>query len=226
MLQYLFPYRCILCLAPGDGQDLCPPCRAELPWLGTACPRCAAPLTTKDIPCGRCLRRPPPQAATIAAFEYAFPVDRLLLHLKFSNGLVAGRVLGELLAQHLKQCGSGSGIREPDAIVPVPLHPRRLRERGFNQALELAVPVSKALGIRLMPTGCRRVRATPPQTGLQGRARRRNVAAAFAADPNVRGKHIAVVDDVITTGSTVAAVTTALYRAGAASVQAWCIARA
>lgn len=156
--------------------------------------------------------------------HYAYPVDRLLLHLKFSNGLVAGRVLGELLADTLGRVQRDAPT--VDWIVPVPLHPRRLRERGFNQALELAIPVRKSLGIKLMPTACRRIRATPPQTGLHGRARRSNVAGAFTADSGVKGKHVAVMDDVITTGGTVAAVATALYRAGAASVQAWCVARA
>lgn len=226
MLQHLFPYRCLLCLAPGDGQDLCAPCRAELPWMGAACARCAAPLASAGTLCGRCLRHPPPLVATQAALHYAFPVDRLLLHLKFSGGLVAGRVLGELLADHLDRSRSGSAIREAEILVPVPLHPRRLRERGYNQALELALTLRRELKLRLLPAACRRVRATASQTGLRGRARRRNVADAFVAAPAVAGKHVALVDDVITTGSTVAAAAEALYRAGAASVQAWCVARA
>lgn len=219
MLQHLFPHRCILCLAPGDAQDLCAACRTELPWLGPSCPRCAVPLPGSGMLCGRCLRRPPPQFATIAALHYAFPVDRLLLHLKFSNGLVAGRILGELLASALARAAA-------DLIVPVPLHRRRLRDRGFNQAHELSTPVGKALRIPVVPHGCKRTRATPPQTGLKGRARRRNVADAFVAAGFVAGKHVAVVDDVVTTGSTVAAVATALQKAGAASVQVWCVARA
>ncbi|MCA1798490.1 MAG: ComF family protein [Xanthomonadaceae bacterium] len=173
--------------------------------------------------CGPCLRRPPPQSATVAAFAYAFPVDRLLLKLKFGNSLPPGRVLGELLAIAVRS--TAPTLECPEAIVPVPLHPKRLRERGYNQALELARPVARALRIPVL-RACRRTRNTPPQSTLAGPERRRNLKDAFVAEPQVAGLHLAVVDDVYTTGNTIAAVTRALYRAGAASVVAWCVARA
>jgi predicted amidophosphoribosyltransferase len=115
MLSWLFPYRCILCLAPGDERDLCRDCAADLPWAGSGCPRCARPLPADmaGLPCGRCLRRPPPQASTLAAFRYAFPVDQMVLKLKFSDDLVAGRVLGELLADRLSAAAPMA-----DMIVP------------------------------------------------------------------------------------------------------------
>lgn len=156
-------------------------------------------------------------------FAYAFPVDRLLLKLKFGLSLPPGRVLGELLGEYLIAVRSTAST---DAIVPVPLHPERLRERGYNQAVELARPVARALRIPIL-RACRRTRHTPPQSTLTGAARRRNLKDAFTADATqVAGLHLAVIDDVYTTGNTVAALTRALLRAGAASVVAWCVARA
>lgn len=223
----LLPYHCLLCGAAGTGRDLCAGCCGDLPWLGVACLRCAAPLPSVCGPgaCGRCLRRPPPQAETVAPFAYAFPVDQLLLKLKFGNALPPGRVLGELLGEFIgAQCAPPTLVL-PDMIVPVPLHPKRLRERGYNQAVELARPIARALRVPLRHA-CHRVRHTAPQSTLAGAERRRNLKGAFVADADVAGLSLAVVDDVYTTGNTIAAVTRALYAAGAARVVAWCVARA
>lgn len=224
----MFGHNCILCAGPATARDLCAACAADLPWTGSACATCARPIP-HGRRCGPCLRRAPPQDATLAPLRYAFPVDRLILALKFAGRLPCGRVLGEVLAEHVveSRCeNAATPTPWPDFIVPVPLHPQRLRERGFNQAAEIARPVSKALRIPLRTRWCTRVRATPPQSGLEGKARRRNVRGAFAADARVAGLHVAVVDDVYTTGGTIAAVATALRRAGAVRVDAWCVARA
>ncbi len=215
----MFEHSCILCVGPADRRDLCADCATDLPWNRRACDACARPIPHGHR-CGPCLRRPPPQARTVAPLRYAFPVDRLIVALKFSSHLPAGRVLGEVLAESI------GAEPDPDVLVPVPLHPRRLRERGFNQAIEIARPVSRALRIPLRTRWCTRVRATAPQSDLEGKARRRNVRGAFTADARVAGLHVAVIDDVYTTGSTIAAVATALRRAGAARVDAWCVARA
>jgi ComF family protein len=159
---------------------------------------------------------------TITALRYVFPVDQLVLALKFAGRLPPGRLLGELLAESV----AVACTKHPDVLVPVPLHPARLRERGFNQAMEIARPVSHALGVPVSTRACRRIRATAPQSDLKGKARRRNVRGAFIADEHVAGLHVAVIDDVYTTGSTIAAVTAALRSAGAARVDAWCVARA
>ena len=235
----MFKHYCLLCDARATDRDLCDPCRADLPWLGPACARCARPLRhpTRGAWCGRCLRRPPLQAATRAALRYEFPVDQLLQKLKFGHALPPGRVLGELLAESIRGAPgwsrrkgaapttSGPGIRV-DVLVPVPLHAKRLRERGFNQAVEIARPVGRALGLPVLTRACRRTRDTPPQSTLDARERRRNPKGAFTADAAVAGLRVAVIDDVYTSGSTVAAVTHALLHAGAARVEAWCVARA
>ncbi len=209
-------------------RDLCAGCRADLPWLGPCCARCARPLATATggAWCGRCLRRPTPQAATRIALRYAFPVDQLLQKLKFGGALPPGRVLGELLALNLsRREGAAPTTGNIDALVPVPLHPRRMRERGFNQAVEIARPVARALSLPLLLHACRRVRDTPAQSGLDARERRRNPVGAFAANAEVAGKRVAIIDDVYTSGSTIAAVTHALLHAGATRVEAWCVAR-
>ena len=209
MLEALFPYECILCADPGDGRDLCRACTDDLPWLA-----------------GSCL---PALPLSFAALAYDFPVDQLILHLKFRQGLVAGRVLGELLAEGLRRgpWERPHGPRfSPDLIIPIPLHPSRLRERGHNQALEIARPVSKALGIPIRHRWCRRIRATDPQSDLTGPARRKNMVGAFEADPRVAGHSVALVDDVFTTGSTTIAASEALFQAGARAVHIWCVAKA
>ncbi|MEX0899330.1 MAG: ComF family protein [Gammaproteobacteria bacterium] len=218
----MFQHYCVLCEGLAEGRDLCVACQADLPWLGASCVRCARPLATAPGAawCGRCLRRPTLQAATRVAFRYAFPIDQLLQKLKFGGSLPPGRVLGELLAQALSRCEAGV-----EALVPVPLHPRRMRERGFNQAVEIARPIARALELPLLTRACRRVRDTPAQSGLDARARRRNPVGAFTASDTVHGKRIAIIDDVYTSGSTIAAVTHALLHAGATRVEAWCVAR-
>lgn len=218
----MLPHHCLLCGARAERTDLCTGCRADLPWIAAVCRRCARPLPPGPPVCGPCLRRPPPQAATVAPLRYAFPADQLLLKLKFADSLPPGRVLGELLGAYLLERGATA-----DVVMPVPLHPRRQRERGYNQALELARPVARALDIPLLTRACRRTHYTPAQSTLTAAERRRNLRRAFVADAaRVEGLTVALVDDVYTTGSTIAAAARALHAAGAARVFAWCVARA
>jgi ComF family protein len=142
--------------------------------------------------------------------------------LKYQGRLDAARVLGQLLAEALTDARAA----RPEHVIAVPLHRERLRERGFNQALELARPISRALNVSLLPAAVARVRPTVSQSGLNARARRRNLRGAFVARVDLRGRRVAVVDDVVTTGSTVAAVTRSLKKAGAAHVEIWALARA
>lgn len=221
-VQARLPSFCVLCGdRVGGGRDFCPGCAMELPYLTHACPVCALPYTGRG-PCGQCQRRPPPFTATTALFRYAKPIDRLVIGLKFHAQLTHARVLGTLMAAHI----AARGTPLPDLIVPMPLHPIRLRSRGFNQAIELARPLVTRLGVPLDYTALRRDRATDPQTELPLSARARNVRGAFQARPHVRGKHIALVDDVMTTGHTAAAAAGALRKAGAAMAEIWVFARA
>ena len=213
--------RCLLCHEPGDGGELlCAACAAGLPWNRSACLRCAVPLSAPGI-CGACLQRPPPLGETRAAFVYADPVDRLLPRLKFHHDLAAGR----LLAAGMVRAFAGlPGL--PEALVPVPLHRGRLRRRGYDQALELARPLARALALPLLPGALRRIRATAPQSRLDAGARARNLRGAFTVDGDARlPAHVALVDDVMTTGATLHSAAQTLYLAGAVRVDAWVAAR-
>lgn len=218
--RWLLPERCLVCSESGaSGLDLCPACRDALPWNAGACRMCALPLPALDAEqlCGACQRKPPPLALVASACVYAAPVDGLLRRFKFHQDLAAGRLLAALLQA---RC---AGLPRPQAVLPVPLHSARLRQRGYDQALELARPLARALDLPL-GTGLQRVRATAPQSELDAPARRRNLRHAFAVQAPLP-PHVALIDDVMTTGATLHAAALALRRAGVARVDAWVVAR-
>jgi ComF family protein len=198
---------------------LCEQCLATLPRIATACPLCGLPSITTDI-CGLCLARAPPFAATIAAWTYAFPVDQLLQAFKYGGALA----LAEPFADELTRAVRRRGDSQPDAIIALPLSPARQRQRGFNQAHEIARRVAVQLGIPML-RGLVRIRDSPPQATLAWKARADNVRHAFEADASVRDRRIAIVDDVMTTGATLAVAAAAARRAGAVAVEAWVVAR-
>lgn len=208
----------------GRGRTLCPGCEADLPHLHHACPRCAAACEQAGVAgeCGQCLRDPPPFDGARAVYRYRPPVDHFVRALKFHNQLDLARWLGERLAERV------AGDERPQLLVPIPLHRARLRSRGYNQALELARPVARALGVAIDAHNLRRARATAAQSDLPFEARRRNVHGAFTvARPDaIRDRHIALIDDVMTTGNTLRAAAAALRTAGAARIDVWVAARA
>ncbi|MGH8076930.1 MAG: ComF family protein [Lysobacter sp.] len=232
--RLLWPACCLACGdRGGDGIDLCAACAAALPWNRSACLRCAIPLSRADgddaQTCGACLQLPDGPALrgkggalaeVHTACVYAAPVDRLLLRFKFHHDLAAGGLLAQLMAQALVT------TPRPDALVAVPLHRARLRQRGYDQALELARPLARALGLPLLTNTLRRVRATVAQSRLDAPQRRRNLHGAFAVLPGMAlPAHVALVDDVMTTGATLQAAAMTLRRAGVQRVDAWVCAR-
>lgn len=218
----LMPPVCVLCGSVGaNALDLCPACRHTLPWLDAHCARCALPLTGAAALCGRCQTQPPAFEQCLAAFSYHAPVDHLLQQLKFNGRLEMAQLLGRVMADWLAAVSDA----RPDHLIPVPLHDSRLRERGFNQALELARPVAKRLGLPLDIHSCRRTQATEPQTGLPRKARLKNIKGAFEVVRPVNG-HVVIIDDVMTTGSTAHELAKMLRQAGADSVEVWVCARA
>jgi ComF family protein len=206
----------VLCVAPTT-DAVCAACERDLPWLGPACPRCALPLATAAA-CGACVTRAPRFDGARACFAYRFPLDRLVQRFKFAGDLATGR----WLAQHM---AAALGGEDADLIVVPPLGRKRLRERGFNQALELAKIVSRVVAIPYAPRGRVRVRETDPQPGLTRGERARNLRGAFRCDARVEGLHVALVDDVLTTGATAQEIARVLKTAGAARVSVWAVAR-
>ncbi len=221
LLNALVPHRCALCGARADAV-LCPACRAELPRNHHPCPRCALPLAAPQAHCPDCSGQVRPYVRAVSPLRYRQPVAWLVTRLKFDGQLR----LAEALAAPLLEVLTQREAPLPEVVVPVPLHPQRLRQRGFNQAMEIARPLARRLGLVLDGTACRRLRPTTAQTGLDAAGRRRNVAGAFAVSPRLAGRSVALVDDVMTTGSTVHAVADALCRAGVAQVEVWTAARA
>ena len=196
--------RCTGCGGAGcEAMDLCPACRALLPWCGI-----------------RLAHAPPPLGTAIAAFRYAPPLDHWLPRFKFHRDLAAGRLLSALMVPVV------AGADRPQALVPIPLHRARLRQRGYDQALELARPVARALRMPLCADRLVRIRATAPQSELDADARGRNLRGAFAVRPGpALPAHVALVDDVMTTGATLQAAASALRDAGVGRVDAWVCAR-
>lgn len=218
---------CLLCDEAVDGATpLCMACETELPWLGDHCQTCALPLPASGLTCGQCLKQPPAFEQVIAPWTYSFPIDTLITRFKHSANWPFGHLLAELVAQAL-QHRFADDLPRPDLLVPVPLATRRLRQRGFNQAAMLA----RWLGTRLdLPCDERlllRTQDTSAQQVLNANERRNNLRNAFALAPGatLKGRHLALVDDVLTTGATAQALARVLMDAGAARVDVYCLAR-
>jgi len=219
-LRALLPSNCALCGSSCD-DVVCPPCRAQYAAPRTArCPRCANPLlpgATGGTVCGGCSMVPPAYDATVAAVDYAAPLDQLVLQLKFGARLPLAPWFAGLLRDAILARGAAA---LPDLLCPVPLGPGRLVERGFNQALEIARPLAASLGVPLYPALAQRTLDTSAQSGVTPDERAHNVSGAFAvADPDrVAGRHVGLVDDVMTSGSTLGELAATFKRFGAARV--------
>lgn len=219
LLTRCLPATCLLCGADAGNSPLCVKCAADLPGLPPArCPHCAE-ATTHGERCGRCLKEPPHFDATHAAFAYRFPIDRLIHALKYGHQLALAGWFGERLAE---------AVRKPaaDCLVPLPLHPRRLQERGFNQSGEIAKRLACRLALPLGLDLLVRRRATPPQASLPLKERPGNVRSAFECPADLSGRHILLVDDVMTTGATLNEAARTLKLHGAARVDVAVVARA
>jgi ComF family protein len=215
--RFLPAQPCLLCGAMSRHGAWCTACDATLPYLNAAhCPVCALPTLNGAI-CGRCLTKKPFFDHTTAVFAYNFPLNKLVQALKFNEQLQLVNDLADKLARRITAL--------PDCIVPMPLHPARLRERGYNQSLELSKRIAQQLDVPLLPHACQRVRDTPPQSVLKWKERGKNMRKAFACTENFAGKHVAMIDDVMTSGASLNELALALRRACAREVSAWVVAR-
>ena len=220
LLNSLLPVSCGLCNATTNSQlPLCQPCLSDLPAIGTACPSCALPVAT-SVACGHCQRHQPVCDQVCAVFPYQEPVNFLIQQFKFNRKLEYSSLFSLLMAEKMALMA-----RQPDLIIPVPLHSSRLRNRGYNQSWELAKHLSRLSDIPASHRCCTRIIKTPLQTGLKASERRRNLKQAFSVTADIKDLHICIVDDVMTTGSTLEAIASVLKSAGAAHVSALVVAR-
>lgn len=247
-LTLLFPPACVLCgeslrgdhrharqAAYSVGQRLCAGCYGDLPFNHHACSRCAIPLpvdyaagSPRHRVCADCLQQPPPFQRSLSAFVYGQPLEWMIQQFKFNAQLMYAPLFAGLWLDYLRrqpeQCDAQGEL--PEALLPMPLHPARLRQRGFNQSLMLAASLSKALQIPLNTQHCQRIRDTPHQTGKTARQRRHNIKGAFQFVNTAHYRHLAIVDDVVTTGSSVSELARQLKRGGVQRVDVWSLARA
>jgi ComF family protein len=205
---------------------LCVPCEAELPWLHERCQVCALPLPLSGLTCGQCSKRPPAFELVEAPWHYGFPIDALITGFKHNSRWPIGRLLAELLGHWLAH-RFAEGLPRPQCLLPVPMARKRLRQRGFNQAAMLANWLSAHLGIPCDEGLLLRPQETLAQQDLDARSRQHNLRNAFtlASGAQVKGLHLALVDDVLTTGATANALARVLVDAGAARVDVYCLAR-
>lgn len=224
-LSHWLPQACVLCGHTSQLHALCPACIHDLPRLNAEaiCSQCGLPINTATMPgpCGHCQQQQPAYDRVVSAFAYANPVSQLVAKLKFRGQLHLARLFGELLAMQIHTLGS-----EAQAVLPVPLHPKRLGQRGFNQALEIARPLARLLSLPLVNDSLERSRDTQPQAEQSALQRERNIRSAFALSKSVGYQRVAIVDDVMTSGHTVNEIAKLLRQNGVEQIEVWCVARA
>ena len=225
-VQTIYPPRCTLCGKNGiDDHDLCLQCFLALPWNRVYCQKCALPLPEDSgdgAVCGKCLNQPSHFDQSLSLFRYEGDVVSLVHQLKFNEKLRISRILGETLADYIHI----NSVELPDVIVPVPLSSKRLRQRGFNQSIEIARPVARRWGVPLDTRSVKRIHDTQSQTGLNRKQRLQNIRGAFEVQKPLAVQHVAIIDDVVTTTSTVTELSRLLKKTGVKHVDVWSIARA
>lgn len=224
----LLPGACLLCgLSAGHDIDLCSACEQSLPRLGLHCDICANPLKHPSI-CGRCQSKRPAFSTVQTPLLYQYPVDLLLQRFKFGGQLAAGKVLSQLLVSHIKERVDKGKSTLPDLLIPVPLHWKKRFSRGFNQSEIITRELSRQLNINYSRHAIKRAINTPAQHHLSRKERQqipRDTFVAGKASQRLHGARVALVDDVLTTGSTVEALSRTLIKEGAKSVEVWLLAR-
>jgi ComF family protein len=221
LLSNLFPSRCILCRKTVNGQsvdgpvvneriEICSDCFKALPRNDVYCMRCALPLTddvSGNVLCGRCIQEAPAYDYAYSPFRYEDGIINLVHQLKFGEKITYARTLGEILLNTLQEKLKADGellLKSwPDCLLPVPLHNTRLRQRGFNQSIEIVRVIAKKLKIPIEYNAVIRQRSTSAQTGLNAAQRKKNIKGAFSLVSEIKEKHVLIIDDVMTTGSTV-----------------------
>ena len=225
LYQICFPNTCILCASHSTlNIDLCKPCLKDFPHSQFTCKQCANTLCVAADKCADCLTKIPPFRQTFSLFDYALPVNYLLSQLKFNERFAVTPIFSELLYQKIKYDWYADNPL-PQVIIPVPLHLARLKQRGFNQAFELIKPLEKRLGLPIDTQSVRRVKNTLPQAKVDLKTRYANLQGAFELTRPCRYTHIALFDDVVTTGNTVMALAKLFSAAGVKTIDILCCAK-
>ena len=224
MLNSFLKQTCVLCANHEGGKlGLCGACQQSLPWHASPqCPQCG--LLSDGLVCGSCLNASPSFDATHALFTYDYPLNRLLQHYKYKESLHLANTFASLFIEK-KRSKYLNTSQKIDRIIPMPMHDTRLKQRGFNQALEIARRISKHMQIKLDYTSCQRTKLTPPQASLPLKERIKNIRGVFHCQQDLQGLNIAIVDDVMTTGASLNELAKTLKQAGAAHVECWVMAR-
>jgi len=221
-LDRIWTPQCFLCRKNlKNNTYICSNCKNDLLLNKNSCNRCALPLINGKL-CGLCMTKAPVFTHCIAPFIYKSPISTIIIQLKFNQKLQYAQLLASLLAENIINFSDTL----PECIIPMPLHNKRLRERGFNQALEIAKPLSKQLKIPILDDYCLRTKDTLPQSQLSAAKRAINMKNAFSIKKNIPYRHVAIIDDVMTTGHTLHSLSQTLYRQGVTQIEIWCCARA
>lgn len=220
----LFTPSCVLCNDVAEEISLCESCQQDLPKIQYSCYQCGLPFKEKinDTLCGQCQQSSPPIDYLISSLAYDYPVDYLVSQLKFNRNLTFAKILSQLLLNTLQS----QQHELPDLIIPVPLHKKRLRKRGFNQALEIARPIAKILNIPLNKQVIKRTKQTEAQSLLNAIERKKNLRQSFKIIKSITAKHVVIIDDVVTTGATVFELAKLLKKSRVEKVGVWAVARA
>lgn len=220
-LSLLYPHACPLC-GSRSPTPLCRGCKEDMPELLATCMRCGIglPANSNNLHCGACLTEPPAYQKLLCAYAYQYPVNHLIMALKYQHRLSLIPVLAETLINQI-----GRATLNVDALLPVPLHVSRIRERGFNQSLEIARHLASHFSLPILHC-VERHKATVTQASLPAADRASNVRDAFRLSAPIQQRRVAIIDDVVTTGSTVNEIAALLKSAGVGEIEVWCIARA
>lgn len=228
-MAWILPRVCAVCGFVSDNCDidLCSCCKIHLPWREASCYHCGLPLlqANETATCNKCQDSLPLYNRVCVLFNYEQPIRKLIGTLKFGKQLYPARVFGNLLANAVQDKWYIAQDL-PEVLIPVPLHSKRFKERGYNQAEEICKSLHKSLNIPLNNNVCIRVKHTAAQSKLKRSQRIRNLTAAFAVNNSVGYKHVAVIDDVVTTGSTIRAMCMVLLASGVECIDVWCVSRA
>lgn len=225
--EHIIFHHCLFCdFVCNNQRCICDTCFSTLPHYQSGCIRCGLPLE-ENAPqncCGQCISTPPPFDRTFVLFDYAVPIPALIWKLKFHGDLSIAQFFGQCWIDWINRFYTSDTL--PDFILPVPLHHQRLKERGFNQALEIAKLISKHFKIPIDNRTCVRIKNTQAQSTMPAHKRKDNVKNAFALSYSTSAKHVAILDDVMTTGNTVKEISHLLKKVGVEKIDLWCCARA